>query len=137
MDKKEYLAMSAVFALTLLITGTVGGLILNLIGFDVSITSWRYWVGMTALFVPALVPMVLTCNKIALDSTLGSALHLGSVCIGAFIFSSFTQQKPMDIWQFLIWFLNFAVVFICIQFILPHPWTQARIQSIKGYFSRK
>lgn len=138
MDRKEFLSECASFALFAIVIGAFFGIILNLVGFtSVSVTSWRYWLLYTSFLMPMITVIVLSRYNIPLNSTRGSAIQMSGYCIAGFIFNSFFLSKPFDLWQFLIWITSFIVMFICIHFILLHPWIQTRMQSVKEYFSRK
>jgi FtsH-binding integral membrane protein len=137
MEKKEYFIMSITLALTLIIVGCVYGLILSAFGFNVSITSWQYWVIFASLLLPAVAIISLKRNNIPLDSTLGTIIYLSSCSVTGFFSISYIQQTPISIWQFFVWTTTFIATAIVVKTVAALPWVQARMQSVKNYFSRK
>ncbi len=138
MNKKEYFLTGAIFTLMFILFVMLFGIILNVIGYsDVNVTSWRYWVGMMACFMPMAVPVFLNRNNISLTSILGRMIYFYVTGISYLMIYTFIGKQSIDLWQVFIWVVVFSILYPCLMWIMQHPWTQGRIQSIKNYFSRK
>ena len=138
MDKKEYLLTGAIFTFIFIIFGILFGIIFNLVGYsDINVTSWRHWVVMMTFFILMAVPTVLNHNNIPPTSILGRMIYFYATCISYLMVYTLIGQQSIDLWLLFIWVMAFSVFYLCLMWIMQHPWTQARIQSIKNYFFRK
>ena len=138
MDRQEYLMTISIFVFMLLTFGAVFGIILNICGFNpVSATSLQYWLGISSLLIPTIIPIVLSRYNISPTSIFARMLYFYSACITYLTLSSFVLQQSIDLWQYFMGVAAFSIIYPCLLFLIQHEWVQVRIQSAQRYFSRK
>lgn len=138
MHLKEHLSTAVMFILTLIVFGTILGIVLHLMGFNhPDVTSWRYWLGCASLFIPIGVSLVLHRWNISLTSIVGRMLYFYASCITAFIITTCILERSIPLWPALVYITIFSILYPCLLFIADHPWAHNKAQSAKQRFTSK
>lgn len=138
MDKKEMSLMFLLAAFMVFFTGCLVGIALNLTGYtQISIASWRYWVGFSSVLIPISTLIILRRFNISPASIFGRLMFFYASCITAIVITTCILERSLEWWPTLVYITVFSIIYPILIFVFEHPWLKSKVDAIKNKFSGK